>query len=524
MEKFITGLKYGTWQTRLYVIAIPVALFAGLGVVITAFVTNIIWLFLVGVVLLIGGAALILNYNIDEGYITDPDAKNHVQNPLPADNVDNGDTSNSRIKHGDVVVGSVMAEGTDISDAKTAEQGKVEDASNPNEKMKEKKQKKQKDNSPEKSLSEEIEEEDSSKTEKESKKRKKKEKKTKENDNTKIKEKKPLFWAGLFAGISKKEEDKEDSADDQAEEGEITEPDMPSVIPPEASEPIQGKNEKPEPDTQPKDAVKEDVSENDEVPSEQDDKEDELMEYNEVVMKQVFYKYKVKRDHMTVMIDVWEEKAIKQAPAYIWVTKGQLHVLTISKDVNQYTIPLSKAGLLYYKKGVICQAKEEYKQFRKESMLATVFSPYLPTYHEGNKNHRPVIYKNLFALENGMTVTNTSAKALISMLNPRLEVDDIVTRDVRFNDYFKEIYKLGLLFREQIYSVKEYQGKVSDVLRRYVTSGVGQDEYENTLQSLYQHKLITEEYIMYYMQYYERIQMENLGQAGNKKNRKKKKA
>lgn len=566
MEKYITGLKYGTWQTRLYVIAIPIALLAGIGVIVTAFITNIIGLFLVGVVFLIGGAALILNYNIDEGYITN--SQETSPNHQGSDTNEKQDQKTA-IKHGDLVVGSITAEGTPADQTaplahnrkNTEKQSQVESMQVPEDADTE-------DGNASGVEQEEIDTRDKkagrkrlaaeTDTAPEDIAAEKKEKRKREKQSKKERKKKTgrrSFWERLFAKknteLPEQDEDIADSPKKRAqksdspkrrthkagtdeEELETTES-IQEVIAIETPD----NKESPKEEITTKEPEKERAEEKDneesgKIETEKDKKnkpasnaehnEDELTEYNEVVMKQVFYKYKVKRDHMTIMIDVWDEKGIKQLPAYIWVTKGQVHILTIGQEVNQYTIPMSKAGTLYYKKGVICQAKEEYLQFRKESMLATVFSPYLPTYHEGNKNHRPVIYKNLFALENGLTVTNTSAKTVISMLNPKLEVDDIVTRDVRFNDYFKEIYKLGLLFREQIYSVKEYQAKVSDVLRRYVTSGVDQEEYENTLQSLYQHKLITEEYILYYMQYYERIQMEHLEQAGGKKNRKRKKS
>ena len=575
MDKFITGLRYGTWATRLYVLAIPVAFLAGIGVIIAAFVTNVIWMFLVGVVLLIGGVALILNYNIDVN-----DTQDQTQKESEDTQEQKAVTENRPVRHGDLVVGAVDAPKRD------SQKTMSEDIVSPDEEpdmesepdMEAEESKKQEwmelsgtDETAIEAGSADIDEDTPEAADTPTKKKRAKQKKDRREKDKQAKDK-PSFWERLFRKKQITEDTEEDQPDEEsaperpkkkqkktavpkAEKSDrMTEEDMNEDSEteeidhlPEDEKDIEGKtkNKKPKkkkeksgkeidenepdeeedqagedgPETEPEDKPAKEKKEK----SKEEHDEDELMEYNEVVMKQVFYKYKVKRDHKTIMIDTWEEKGIKQLPAYMWVTKGQVHILTIGQEVGQYTIPMSKTGSLYYKKGVICQAKEEYLQFRKESMLGTVFSPYLPTYHEGNKNHRPVLYKNLFALENGLTVTNTSAKTVISMLNPRLEVDDIVMRDVRFNDYFKEIYKLGLLFREQIYSVKEYQAKVNDVLRRYVTSGVGQEEYENTLQSLYQHKLITEEYIMFYMQYYDRIRMEELEQGSGKKARKKKK-
>jgi hypothetical protein len=95
---------------------------------------------------------------------------------------------------------------------------------------------------------------------------------------------------------------------------------------------------------------------------------------------------------------------------------------------------------------------------------------------------------------------------MVELLHPQFELNDMVMRDVRYNDFFKEIYKLGILFREQVYTVKEYQNLVNDVLQNFAESGVDEKEFENTLQVLYHNKLITEEYVQFYLQYWEHRQ------------------
>lgn len=382
MRKFFTGLKYGTWSTRLYVIAIPVAFLAGAGAIIAAFILNNMLLFLAGVAAVIGSIALIFNYSIEEF---------------------------------------------------------VESGEQPIEKSENRKRKK---------------------------------------DDTKT---------GDFQNKGKGTE----------------EPPLMEIAENKTGEelPDESRNES-------------NKNEDLEIRAE------ELLAYDEKKVKQVFYKYKVKKEHKNIIIDSWEEKGIKQVPAYIWTVRGQLHILVISGAVQEYTMPLSKTGKLIYKRGVICQTKEEYVQFRKESLLSAVFSKYLPVYHSGNKNHRPVIYKNLFAFDNGLTVTNTSVRTIVELLHPQIEIDDIVMRDVRYNDFFKEVYKLGVLLREQVYSIREYQSLVNEVLQNLAESGITKEEYENTLQALYQNKLITEEYIRFYLQYRSQRQGKSPGDTGKRKRKK----
>ncbi len=69
MKKFFTGLKYGTWATRLYVISIPAVFLIGVGAIIVSFILNIMLLFLAGVAAMIGSITLILNYSIEESVV-----------------------------------------------------------------------------------------------------------------------------------------------------------------------------------------------------------------------------------------------------------------------------------------------------------------------------------------------------------------------------------------------------------------------------------------------------------------------
>lgn len=255
------------------------------------------------------------------------------------------------------------------------------------------------------------------------------------------------------------------------------------------------------------------IKENENLTEEKEERlekpEEALLAYDEKKIQQVFYKYKVHKEHHPIIIDSWEEKKVWQCPAYIWLHHGQLHMLLMEKTVRELTLPASKASTLTYVRGVVCKAKKEYLSFRKESLLSKVFSPYLPVYHEGTKNGKPVIYKNLFELGEGLRVTGASVKTIMEMLNPDFQVDDIITRDVRYNAFFKEIYRQGILFREQIITIQEYREQIKETLHKLVATGVSEEEYESTLQALYQNKLITEEYISYYMQYWKRIQIEN---------------
>lgn len=414
MKKFVTGLRYGNWQTRLYVISIPVCVLSGAGLIIASFFVNSMVMFLAGIALEIAVIALIQNYAIEEVLIERPE------------------------------------EGQKPTGKRTVKLKKPEEAE------------------PEEIEPEESEREESSLKEPEPEQPQQTEEPEKKDQEPEAGESEPK--ARIKKARSKKEK-----------------------IPKEKPEPERAEEEKHKPEEKKPEQSRA-------------EKEEELVSYDEKKIKQVLYKYKVRKDHKMIIIDEWKEKNVHQCPVYIWVHRGRVHFLMIEGEARELSLPLAKAATLKYRKGIVCKAKEEYIQMRKNSLLSAVFEPFLPTYHNGNKNGRAVIYKNLFELGNGLLITNTSARTVMDLLHPEFQVEDSVTRNREYNDFYREIYKNSILFREQVIPTREYQARVNDILQQLAGSGAAEQEYEDTLQQLYRGKLITQEYITYYLQYRGQLQ------------------
>lgn len=409
MKKFVTGLRYGNWQTRLYVISIPVCALAGIGLIVASFFVNSMVMFLIGVALGILVIALIQNYAIEE-VITE-----NVEQESEAD-----------------------TEKPDIPIKKEVKLKK-----------------------PEEPLLEESE------------------------------SKEP-------------EQPKEPKKESKAEKnGKPEKPPKPEK--PEKSQKPQ-KPPKPEKPQEPEKSKESEEPEKPEKAKKPKSANEELASYDEKKIKQVFYKYKVRKDHKMIIIDEWKAKDIHQCPVYIWVYHGKVHFLVLEGEARELSLPLTKVATLKYRKGVVCKAKDEYVSLRKNTLLSAVFEPFLPTYHNGNKNGRPVVFKNLFELGEGILITNTSARTVMDLLHPEFQVEDSVTRNRNYNDFYQQIYKNSILFREQVIPTKEYQNRVNDILQQLAFSGAATQEYEDTLQQLYRGKLITQEYITYYLQYRGQLQ------------------
>ncbi len=432
MKKFITGLRYGNWLTRIFLISVPLCIVVALVLIVLSFVLNLIYLLLIGIAFGIVAVALSQSFTLEEV---------DVQQPVKIDSK----RDNSQVREEELSEEAFEETATKMAEEilEETEGELVEEEDLPFEKKKKAK-----------------------------KKRNKKERIKKE----KLKKQKVKKETESDIGIESKD-------DRMNEESSVME-------------------------------EKTEAAEKTKITK------DSLKSYDEQRIKQVFYKYKVRKDHRLIIIDEWKEKEVRQTPAYVWRHRKQLYFLLIEEGVRELSLPINKAGVLTYQKGIICQAKDEYVQFRNESLLAQLFTPYLPTYHEGDKNGRPVVYKNLFEFGTGIRITNPSARVLMDMIGLEAQVDDIVTRDVRYNAYFKRIYTQAVLFREQVINGKEYQEQINDILQEFAASDITTQEYDDTLQLMNQHKLITQEYVSYYQQYRVRILLEaqaNTGRKGKKR-------
>lgn len=234
----------------------------------------------------------------------------------------------------------------------------------------------------------------------------------------------------------------------------------------------------------------------------------ELEKYNPKTMKKIFYKYKVKRDHRTIIIDSSQEYHIHQCPTYIWTRKGMFHMLLLEKEARHIAIPMAKLTRMRYDKGVVCKKEEEYVDMHKSPVVSAVFEACLPSYHSGQKGGRPVIYKNLYCIGSDIKVTNNSVKQILTVLSPTFVVQDYIMNSKEYNTFFKEIYKLGILCRDGAMNFQDYKNKISMILQDMSGDGMSETEFEATLQQLFEQHLISDDFIEYFIQYRKKIVLE----------------
>lgn len=266
---------------------------------------------------------------------------------------------------------------------------------------------------------------------------------------------------------------------------------------------IEEKEEKRQQKENNKNNMKEETSEEEEKEAlENDKKEPESFDnYDEKKLKQYFHKYKVKKDHRSVVIDSSGKYKIRQCPGYIWTFRGVVHLLLIEENPRKIQFPEAEARRITFEKNVLALPKKDYQEFYKPSVISNVFAKYLPSYREVNYQGKRSFRKNLYALENGIRFTNTSAKEVFDILNPEFCVEDEVTKSVKFTDEFKELYKNRILLNDHIIDIKEYQSRMKKVLEEFAKKANSKSAFSEGLAQMVKYQLITEEYRIFYLEH-----------------------
>lgn len=237
------------------------------------------------------------------------------------------------------------------------------------------------------------------------------------------------------------------------------------------------------------------------------EKEKAKMQYlssmNAKKLKNLAKEHKVKQKHVFAMVDMYPAEKIRQAPAIVWRTDTHLHLLIMDQSAKEFQIPFNDIQGIYYDKNVTADPDRDYVPFQYSGFMSKIYKPYLPEYKENTKDGQMIYVKNLFTIHPGISFTNTSMKGIFSILTraPFL-VDDAINTSDRFDEYFKDIYRYGILCKNNIYSLEEYRQKLESVLEELLAAPITREEFFRTLNAMNHYHLITQDYVMKYTQKY----------------------
>lgn len=228
-----------------------------------------------------------------------------------------------------------------------------------------------------------------------------------------------------------------------------------------------------------------------------------LSSFNARKLKKLAKEHQVKQKHVFAMVDSYPAEKIQQAPAIVWRTDHYLHLLIMDRSAREFKIPFNDIKGVYYHKNMPADPEQDYLAFQYSGFMTGVYKPYLPEYKQNTKNGQIVYVKNLFTIHPGISFTNTSMKGIFSILTraPFL-VDDAVNTSRRFDEYFKDIYRYGILCKNNVYTLEEYRQKMESVLEELVEAPVTRDQFFQTLNAMNNYHLITQEYVTKYTQKY----------------------
>lgn len=175
----------------------------------------------------------------------------------------------------------------------------------------------------------------------------------------------------------------------------------------------------------------------------------------------------------------------------------------MDQSAKEFQIPFNDIQGIYYDKNVTADPDRDYVPFQYSGFMSKIYKPYLPEYKENTKDGQMIYMKNLFTIHPGISFTNTSMKGIFSILTraPFL-VDDAINTSDRFDEYFKDIYRYGILCKNNIYSLEEYRHKLESVLEELLAAPITREEFFRTLNAMNHYHLITQDYVMKYTQKY----------------------
>lgn len=218
-------------------------------------------------------------------------------------------------------------------------------------------------------------------------------------------------------------------------------------------------------------------------------------------IKQIMVSNKVRKDHKPVMIDLCKSENIKQCPAYIWTAKGYFYMLLLEKQPRRVRIPKIKVNKITYNPGVIVKRLTDYQEFQKPSFVSLTFGSFLPTHYEEIENSKTVYKKNLYVLEPDIMFTNTSIKSVIRLLKFNVTVEDKITCSEKYSEYFKEAYKINLLWKDGIYTTQEFKSEIKKMLQNMAESHISSKYFLESMKQMVTGRLVTKEYADYYINY-----------------------
>lgn len=224
--------------------------------------------------------------------------------------------------------------------------------------------------------------------------------------------------------------------------------------------------------------------------------ENDFSHYDTKLLKKIMRRYKVKKEHKTIIIDNAPAYKIKQCPAFVWIEGQNLHFLLLEKEPRQIEVPLKDIRQVGYHKGIKAKPDKDYSFFTRSCLVAKVFREHLPSYQEKVEDGRHSYYKNLYVIGTQIEITNMSAKNIFSLLSVPFVIDNDLTRTQKYSEYFKDAYRYSILCKDLVITKAEYSEDITGLLNRMADADIPGSEFMKTLRDMLRYRFITREEVV----------------------------
>lgn len=229
------------------------------------------------------------------------------------------------------------------------------------------------------------------------------------------------------------------------------------------------------------------------------DDDNPLEQYDDKYLKKVMYRYKVRQEHVMLLIDSCQKEKITECPGFLWKDKVYAYLLLLESEPRMVKFPLSDFPDLKVRAGVLSKPSQEYDNFKTDSNISRLFSSLLPNYTQGEdpRTHRTTYRKNLYGIGPDIWCTSNSVKNIMLVLSLNVVLTDSRTNSDAYGKYFRDVYTARLMYRDGVLSGEEYKNRVLMILSDLAGGAENDGEFIENLNQMQRNGLIPQEYVDY---------------------------
>lgn len=220
--------------------------------------------------------------------------------------------------------------------------------------------------------------------------------------------------------------------------------------------------------------------------------------YDQKKYKKLFIEYKVKQEHVLILIDSCMRERITECPAILWKDKTTAYILLLEAEPRMIKFNIYDYNEMHIRAAVDADPDREYRDFKEHSFLGKLFTPLLPNYTktDSGNGRKSICKKALYGIGPDIFCTSNSVKNIIQVLSLNMVLTESKIQKGSYSDWFKRIYISRLMYRDKIFSAPEYQAQVMGILDQ-MAEKASDDDFSNSITQMLLGGLIPQEYAEY---------------------------